>query len=278
MPVSQLRRLALHGRQLQVLFELAGAGAFRHPTEAPKLASVCGISTARMADFRLALRACGETGALASDDGDRWRVLLPKEDCEVLALMLKGVNTYRHQVHQDDDEVSVVLSRPANPSQLVAALERSLQGFWGLSDTADALLDIARNAKTRLTIMSPFIDEEGARRIADLFDAAAPSAQCDLIVRDVDDSALDSVLPELTRRRVRFFSFRIPRVDGPGTETFHAKVVVRDGEECFVGSPNMTRWSFQYSLEMGLRVRGSAALRISQVLDAVMSVSGEDTR
>jgi hypothetical protein len=35
----------------------------------------------------------------------------------------------------------------------------------------------------------------------------------------------------------------------------------------------MTRWSFDYSLELGMHVRGAAASTVSRVIDAVLAVA-----
>ena len=63
--------------------------------------------------------------------------------------------------------------------------------------------------------------------------------------------------------------------DRPENETFHAKVIRVDHDECYVGSSNMTKWSFDYSLELGFLVSGDAGARVSRVVDAVLTVSNE---
>ena len=69
-------------------------------------------------------------------------------------------------------------------------------------------------------------------------------------------------------------NFRLDRPEAPGNETFHAKVVLADNVSAYVGSSNMNQWSFEYSLELGLYVRGRAAARIATLLRAVRDVSG----
>jgi phosphatidylserine/phosphatidylglycerophosphate/cardiolipin synthase-like enzyme len=52
---------------------------------------------------------------------------------------------------------------------------------------------------------------------------------------------------------------RLDRPEATGYETFHAKVLLADDDEAYVGSANMTKWSFEQSLELGVLVRGRAA-------------------
>lgn len=35
----------------------------------------------------------------------------------------------------------------------------------------------------------------------------------------------------------------------------------------------MTKWSFEYSLELGFHARGAATVKVSRLLDAVLAVS-----
>lgn len=49
--------------------------------------------------------------------------------------------------------------------------------------------------------------------------------------------------------------------------------MLADNAKAYVGSTNMNKWSFQYSLELGLLVSGKASVRIGQVIDAVTCVS-----
>lgn len=97
-----------------------------------------------------------------------------------------------------------------------------------------------------------------------------------LIARaDQDDgppAALREVLSELRALSVQMLSFRLERGHGLGSEMSHAKVVLADDHTAYVGSLNMTRWSLEYSLELGVRVFGRSAKSISNVVDAVQSV------
>jgi phosphatidylserine/phosphatidylglycerophosphate/cardiolipin synthase-like enzyme len=124
--------------------------------------------------------------------------------------------------------------------------------------------------------MTPYLDEVGAAIVLNLFEQANVPDKC-LILRATPEGlappGLAGVSPALKRLRVAVLNFRIDRPDGSGNETFHAKVVLADGASAYVGSSNMHKWSFDYSLELGLYVLGRAAARIADILRAVRRVS-----
>ena len=189
--------------------------------------------------------------------------------------MLRGVQIYLEKVHRDDDKVAVVFSKPAEPSKLMEALKSSLDGTWRLVPTGEMLADLALRATKRFTVMTPFVDDYGAAKVVELLRETAPSVERRLIVRNGLPEALTNVATELLALNVRVYDFRLSK-DVPGEhETFHAKVIMADDGECYVGSSNMTKWSFEYSLELGFNVRGKSARRVSKLLDAVVSLSHE---
>jgi phosphatidylserine/phosphatidylglycerophosphate/cardiolipin synthase-like enzyme len=69
------------------------------------------------------------------------------------------------------------------------------------------------------------------------------------------------------------FDYAIGKVDAPGYETFHAKVVLADRDAAYVGSSNMNKASKERSMELGLVVQGRAAQQIARALDSIMRVA-----
>lgn len=124
--------------------------------------------------------------------------------------------------------------------------------------------------------MTPYMDETGADIVVNLFRRAEIPERY-LVLRTGADgkppSGLAGIREELKSDGVAVLNFRIERPDAMGNETFHAKVVLADSNSAYVGSSNMLKWSFEYSLELGLYVRGKAAGRISDILRAVRAVS-----
>ncbi|RCS28603.1 hypothetical protein DEO45_15460 [Rhodanobacter denitrificans] len=239
------------------------------------IARLIGVSHTRISDVISGLRAAEVAGAVRQDAHGVWRVTLPELESRELALLLRGAALYKEQIHEDKDSVHVVISKPAEPSRFVSALDSTLEGAWGLSSTADVLAGMAGRALTRFSIMTPFVDEAGASRILDLFAATRTTVRRELIVRNGLPEHLRLHEDVLRTLGIHVFDFRLSRLDRPDTETFHAKVVRTDDAECYVGSSNMTKWSFDYSLELGVLVSGSSGRRVSHVLDAVLAVSNE---
>jgi phosphatidylserine/phosphatidylglycerophosphate/cardiolipin synthase-like enzyme len=79
--------------------------------------------------------------------------------------------------------------------------------------------------------------------------------------------------PALAQLGVEVYDYAIPRPAGAGTETFHAKVVLADDNYAYVGSANMNKSSLEYSMELGILVRGEAATLVSKVIDAILQIS-----
>jgi hypothetical protein len=264
--------LVPHASVLGDIFELAGLGRLGGTHSSRDIARLVGLGVARLPEVIEALRAAERYQTIQQVAGE-WRISLGAADGYQLGLLLKGAAMYRERVHTDVDRVRVVMSRPPQPSRFINALESTLEGSWGLLATGEILGEMAGRAEKRMTIMTPFVDADGAGRIAQLFDASGEGVERELIVRDGMPTALVEVAGLLGKLGVRVFDFRLPRSDRGEMETFHAKVIRIDDSECYVGSSNMTRWSFDYSLELGFHVTGLAATQVSRILDAVLKVS-----
>lgn len=275
MAESRFLLLAAHAPILSGVFGLASKGMHGTLGDARDIARLIGVSYVRIGEVVSSLRAAELAGAIGQDAQGVWRLTLPPAESRDLALLLRGAALYKERIHQDLDSVQVVISKPAEPSKLGSALERTLEGAWGLHSTADVLANMAGSAETRFSIMTPFVDGDGAIRILELFSATRATVKRELIVRNGIPDSLLAHEHLLRALGIHVFDFRLPRPDRSDTETFHAKVVRVDDVECYVGSSNMTKWSFDYSLELGLHVRGRAGKRVSQVVDAVLAVSNE---
>lgn len=253
----------------------AANNAFDSSTDLMKVCTRSGLPQAKAAEVEHMLLVGETIGVFERTSQLRWRIInssLAKE----LAPLLTGVQLYKKDIHRDDNLVEVVLSKPPAPSLVAAQLETMLKGSWGLLDTRELLPTIAELAQNTFTVMSPFLDEVGAAIVVNLFEMTVAPARC-LVLRLSSDgtppTGLSGVQHKLDALGVQVFNFRIDKVDSSGNETFHAKVVLADATAAYVGSSNMHKWSFEYSLELGLYVRGKAASRIADVLDAVRSVS-----
>jgi len=159
---------------------------------------------------------------------------------------------------------------------MAARLDAMLTGGWGLRDTRELLPSIAESARDSFTVMTPYLDEVGADIVMNLFERAKCRRKT-LILRCGSDGlpppALEGAKALLIQLGVDVLNFRLDREMGAGNETFHAKVVMADDTSAYIGSANMHRWSFQYSLELGVYVQGQAVGKVADVLNAISAVA-----
>lgn len=197
-----------------------------------------------------------------------------------LALALNSIDYYKSHVHRDATLTQVVLTKPARPS----ALEQKLFALgWRTSDlepTDHAFHGMVRAAQRRVIVMTPFLDYRGAQWLQELLSYVATGVERTLILRSLEDPGrkdypvgFDTLASWLKAQRVRVFNYSIPRSDGPGRETFHAKVVLCDRNVAYLGSSNVTAASLDHSMEMGVVLQGSAAMGVAEVIDAVLELA-----
>lgn len=271
-----LKTLSAHSAAGGLICSAVSDGQLSGTMDVRRICSLSGIAQARTGEALEFLMAASSLGLVEQISDLNWRVTQAAVLTE-LAPMLQAVHFYRTNIHQDADTVDVVLTKPLSPSQLAKSLDSMLLGTWGLLDTREVLPSIAENATERFVVMTPFLDEVGGEILLALFQHVRPYVRKQLIIRATADGLLPvgylAITGQLSALGVEVFNFRLDKGEAFGMETFHAKVVLADNAKAYVGSSNMNKWSFQYSLELGLLVSGKAADRISQVVDAVTSVS-----
>jgi phosphatidylserine/phosphatidylglycerophosphate/cardiolipin synthase-like enzyme len=192
-----------------------------------------------------------------------------------LAENLKGIAAYL-RIHIDRNSVQLVLTEPGERSALREAVDgRSLSPI--LFQTSDAFFHLARAAKRRLMILAPFIDNQGAALMVELFEICGPEVQRILICRPLSEShcgpAFNRRAADFKRLNVSVYEYAIPSQLPSGRETFHAKIVLVDDSEFYVGSSNFMGSALERSFECGVIVRGDAARELSVVLDALRSIA-----
>lgn len=196
------------------------------------------------------------------------------------ALGLYAVEHYVSSVHKDSTTVGVVLTKPPRPS----LLERKLCDLgWRTADiepTEHAFHGMVRAAERRLIVMTPFFDIRGARWLQELFAFSRPGVERILVLRSLEDptrkdypAGYDSIAPWLKSQTIRVLNYSVPRADGNGRETFHAKVLLCDRNVAYLGSSNMTSASLEHSMEMGVSLRGRAASEVATILESVLDVA-----
>lgn len=257
------------------LCEEAGLGALDNPIELHALCTLLDLPLARSADLERALIAGQSCGLFEKATFLTWKVK-KRALAQEVAPLLMGTKLYCSRVHQDANIVDVVLTRPPSPSHISEQLENMFQNYRSFRDTKQLLPVIAESARKSFGVMTPFIDDVGAQIVLNLFKLTkAPDKYLILRTNRYGEppSALATVGEELSRLGVSVVNFHLDRSDAIGNETFHAKVILADDSAAYVGSSNMNQWSFAYSLELGLHVRGEAAAKIATVIQAVREVS-----
>jgi phosphatidylserine/phosphatidylglycerophosphate/cardiolipin synthase-like enzyme len=194
------------------------------------------------------------------------------------AVAFAGIDHYREHVHRDRTLAQVVLTRP----ELSTALElRLVERGWRLSaieSTDQAFLGIVRCARQRLVVMTPFLDDKGAVWLKQLIGHVATGVAVTLVLRGLEDPAradavgYAGIRAWLTERCVRVVNYGLLR-HGGGRESFHAKVILGDRDRAYVGSANVTGWSLDYSMELGVVLEGQAAAQIAEVVEAVLQTA-----
>jgi len=195
-----------------------------------------------------------------------------------LAVAFAGVDYYRERVHRDQTLARVVLTRP----ELSTTLEsRLLERGWRLSaieSTDQAFLGIARCASRRFVVLTPFLDNKGAIWLRRLIGLVPADVCVVLVLRGLEDATRSDaagyagIRAWLTQRGVRVMNYGLQRAGG-GRESFHAKVILADDRLAYVGSANVTGWSLDYSMELGVVLDGQAAAEIGEVVDAVLQAA-----
>ncbi len=206
-----------------------------------------------------------------SEDAAGWRRTLESLPAG-LAAFLAGAEAMRSlSAARMDAVASAVVTLPAAPSAIAGALP--LQGpiHASLEKTEEMLSALARAAVASFTVMSPFVNHDGARFAMRLFEHCRAPRKT-LITRLAGSTrvVVDELLPTLRTARVRVLDYLLPA--GGGYETFHAKVVIADADQAYVGSANMTRYA-RHSMELGVMLTGRQARAVSAVVRAVEGIS-----
>lgn len=229
------------------------------------------------------LRAMEKLGLVCAVSGFQWQRVATEDLYLRLHGLLAAIAFYKASAHRDRTSADVVLTRPGEPSALETALQE--MGFAaGLMEiTSEAFGDLAVSAVRSFTVMTPFLDVHGGRWLAELLRRARPEVKKTVILRYAAEpghgaypTGLKILRDSLTGGQFDILDYLIPKPAG-GYETFHAKVILSDDAYAYVGSANMNRASLEYSMELGVLLRGEAARRVGQVVEAIKRVSRPHT-
>jgi phosphatidylserine/phosphatidylglycerophosphate/cardiolipin synthase-like enzyme len=156
-----------------------------------------------------------------------------------LAENLLGVASYL-RVHRDLDSVQLVLTEPGQKSALRRAIDDSRALPPVVFQTSDAFFSLARAATDELTVLSPFLDQQGADFLVELFALCSNGVRRSLICRPLNEPGCGDAFrrraADFRRLGIRVFEYALPSLLPSGRETFHAKIVLADASSFYVGS------------------------------------------
>lgn len=169
-----------------------------------------------------------------------------------------------------------VVTLPPEPSRIGDELRAAAgASFTTLTETQDAFIHLARRAKQRLVVLTPYIDSAGAVWAANLFENTEATERV-LVVRGIDQLSSCAAAGERLRAsatRIHDYAFRSVDEDGREVlETFHAKIVLADGAAAYVGSANFLYRSREMNLECGMLLEGDAVAPVGVLVTAVLAM------
>ncbi len=187
-----------------------------------------------------------------------------------LASFLDGAAAMR-AIMPDEGMATAVVTMPPSPSVIGAALPTTGLAYAALVHTKDALEKLADAAANSLTIMTPFLNDEGLVIAVDLFRRTCARRR-HLIIRRSGSAraAVDRGWPYLRQLNVDVLNYTLPV--GDGYETFHAKIVLADQDLAYVGSANMTAFA-RHSMELGILTDGRAARVVASIVRGVERIA-----
>lgn len=206
--------------------------------------------------------------------------VLSQLDARDGSIFLRGAATAAFDF-RDSNSVEIVLSPPLHPSRLMEVLPKQKFGWARMNNTRDALIALASNARKRLVILSPFLDDVGMEWVEELFGAPPAEVERVLIVRGTDPSfkeILESRQRERTCEGIKVYRYAIehdPNTRDTKVETFHAKIVLCDKEAAYIGSSNMNRASRELSLECGVSIAGPCVRPVATLVDSILAIARE---
>jgi len=193
-----------------------------------------------------------------------------------LAIQLAGAANFQ-RVHKDKDDVQIVLTLPEEPSKLCEALPEQGPYCVKLGATDSAFSKIAREARSRLVIVTPFIDKVGAEWLANMFRLThGKPVERVLMLRDYLSvkTSLAGIADELDCLHVKIFDYNLHHLGRRlPYETFHAKFVLGDDLQAYIGSANMLASSLESSLEVGVLIKGKSVLDVKRLVDSMILVA-----
>lgn len=137
------------------------------------------------------------------------------------------------------------------------------------------LLELIRSADQDLVLMSPFLSQKAYKRLRPaLHTAAANGTGITLITRYLtygeEDYNREFTSAVLSDDQLAPQTTVYEYINDETWTTFHAKVIIADGETAYLGTANLTHRGLGDNLELGIIFRDSTATRLSMLVNSLM--------
>lgn len=240
-------------------------------------AAAAGVTTGDAVPVLSGLAIAGVCNRAARDD--HWTTPLSESELRRLSELLRGAEHYR-RLRLDAQSVEITVTMPMAPSLLEAQLGGAPGRPGGYLPTNEAFLRVARAARERLVVLTPFLDGRGFGWLREVMETAQPPAEKVLVLRDTDRYTAELGVHHthwLRATSVSVRDYHLPHGFGSGralaVETFHAKVLLADERLAYVGSANILGSGDGTSLEAGVLVDGRAAAQVARLVEGVLRVA-----
>lgn len=200
-------------------------------------------------------------------------------DARTTTLSARGLSRFLSSLLGDSPTTG---TSPAQPPELVWTLPHSHSGRAVRGQTyLQCCTRLINEASTSLTLVSPFVDPGGLATLTSVLLATlSRKVSVRLFVHDalnigtLTSRALEDLRREADRLKVDLSVFSAEAGSGRDrllNPLFHAKLVIRDGQELLLGSANLTSHALGSNFEAGVLLGEALAREALFVLDGILS-------
>jgi len=262
--LEQVHSLGLAPDKLCLYLQYAGAeGELVAADDLCKEFDITGTAAAKLLDWFAA------NGAVTFPSPTKDEVIVRGERLRYLTSFLQqidsGVGSRQRRLLADGplNDVRVITSTPPDQATGEAPLLQQLH-------------QLVATAEDQITLTTPFFNEFGVQKFAGrLVSRAGDGVTVDIIMRGSEESGATDAAQEIieTAQDSGASSSSNLNVYTYASEEgrLHAKALVADRERAYIGSANLTSYSLQEAIEIGVIVEGPAAATVAEFLNTVRS-------
>lgn len=266
---------------------LLSASSRNQTVTTASLASTSGLSEQVCVDILRQLRRADAVEPLHAGQGQYRIDSEVLRECFTVARQTAAAIEQYEARRPERTEITPLVTLPDDPS-FDSATPETFEMDWLMP----ALLRMIKNATDEIVILSPFFEQDGFERLQEsMFSALDESVEITIITRylqDPDshnrsvvqrfsDTCRDRGIPVENLRFVDYTKWddSVPVTqqvqDGENPAfTLHAKIVLADREEAYLGSANVTDYGFERYLELGVKLEGPTVQSYAGLVDFML--------